>query len=450
MRTWCAKLGLIAGGLVGLGGLAAPAPAQLPGGNMCGPGCYSPQLQQPADATAACTLPNDGSPNAFSEYQDPCCWKEPMVWASAEYLLGITRRSPLGVPLVTTSGPNAAAGTLAPAQPNTVVLFGLQGLDLQDPQGMRFTVGVSPTRDWLVPLEVVYTYLHQRTNAFSDESDAKGNPLLARPVFSTQPGHTGETSFLSSSPGQLAGGVNIDASLQLWGLQAVALVRTSLQWGDDCGGCAIDLPIGFRYLNLNEVLNITSSAKSLSANSPVHYLGASLGVGNQTIVTDMFKGNNEFVGGEFGIRLESRMDRWSLTLEPRVSIGATTQLATIAGVSDLNPANGGAQKTTPDGILAVASNSGRHAREEFTALPEATAGLAWQCFPWMRIQAGYNITYWPNVQRPGTEVNPAVDVRQVPTSAAFSATATSSSPSCFFKDSTFLMQDFSLGVVFSY
>jgi hypothetical protein len=70
----------------------------------------------------------------------------------------------------------------------------------------------------------------------------------------------------------------------------------------------------------------------------------------------------------------------------------------------------------------------------------------------MRVQVGYNITYWPNVQRPGNAISRAVDVSQVPTSPTFNPTAAASatSPSFSFTNSTFLIQDVSVGVVFSY
>jgi Putative beta barrel porin-7 (BBP7) len=446
MRKSCAKLGLIAclTGLV----IATSAQAQLPPCWCNLPGCGGPTQQKCTDPAAATVLPNDGSPNGFSDNYS--CWTEPLVWGSAQYLVGITRRSPLGVPLVTTStNLNTSVGAIG--EDGTEVLFGDRGVDLQYPQGMRFTLGLSPTRVWCVPLEATYTYMHQRTDAFSQQSDGNGNPLLARPFFSTDPNNPGEKILLVSFPGLASGSVLVNGSLQLWGLQTVGVVQTECRWGDDCCGCRFYLPIGFRYLNLNEGLNITGSSTSISPNFNLNFLGNTFGQGSQTIVTDMFKGSNEFRGAEFGVRFVAHNESLWLTLEPRISIGATEQAATIGGVSVLNDtANGGGTQTAAGGLLAVPSNSGRFARERFTYLPEGTATFSWKCFPWMGIQAGYNITYWPNVQRPGTEINPNVDPRQVPTSASFDPTVTSTRPTFFFKESTFLMQDVSIGVVFSY
>jgi Putative beta barrel porin-7 (BBP7) len=449
MRKSCLKLGLIAC-LAGLA-VATSAKAQLPPTFGCGPGGGVPmqQQQQSGDPASATVLPNDGSPNAFSDPRT-LSWTQPLVWGSADYLLGITRRSPGGVPLVTTSNnTNTSVGAIG--EPGTQVLYGAQGSDLQYPSGMRFTLGLSPTRAWCIPFEVVYTYMHQRGDLFSEQSDANGNPLLARPVIDTDPNNPGQRISLVSFPGLQSGSVLVDGSLQLWGLQTVGVVRTNLQWGDDCCGCGIYLPIGFRYLNLNEGLNITSSATSISPNLNLNFLGNSFGQGSQAIVTDMFKANNEFRGAEFGVRYVARDDGLCLTIEPRISIGATQQAATIGGVSVLNDqAEGGGTQTAAGGLLAVASNSGRFARERFTYLPEGTITLSWQCFPWMGIQAGYNITYWPNVQRSGTEVNSNVDLRQVPTSASYDASVISTNPSFIFRESTFWMQDVSVGVVFSF
>jgi hypothetical protein len=451
MRTWYQKLGLFVGGLVGLGSLAASAQAQMPPNFSCGPGCGGSSAPQVGDPNVASSLPNDGSPNAFLENEAPCCWSNPLVWGGADYVFGFTRKPALGVPLATTStNPNAATGTGAIGQPSTLVLFGLEGPDLQNPQGIRATVGVSPTRDWMVPLEVVYLYMHQKTDAFSQESNADGDPLLARPIVVTQSGKAVETAIDSSFPGTRAGGINIDSSLQLWGVQALGVIRTDLQWGDDSCGCAITLPVGYRYLNLNEVLDVASNTTALSAAVPVSFLGNTFPTGSQTSTNDTFKANNQFHGGEFGIRLETRVDRWSFTFDPRISIGATDQTATIGGASTVNPSGGGAPQTAVGGLLAVASNSGQFSRERFTYLPEGTFTVGWDCFRWMRIQAGYNVVYWPNVIRAGSEVSNTVDLRQVPTSRFYEPGFTAPTTTFVFKDSSFFMQDVSIGVVFSF
>jgi Putative beta barrel porin-7 (BBP7) len=451
MRMSCLKLCLIRclACMACLAPMATSAQAQFGcSGNGPAPVYGGPMQQQGGDAASATTLPNDGSPNAFSDPLSPC-WTNPLVWGNAQYLVGITRRTPLNVPLVTTST-NTDTSVGAIGEDGTQVLYGLEGLDLQNPQGMRFTLGFSPTRAWRVPFEVVYTYMHQTTAAFAEQSDANGNPVLARPIFSTQPDNSGEKSLLASFPGLQTGAISVGGSLQLWGLQAVGVVQPECKWGDDCCGCSLYLPVGFRYLNLNEGLTIINSTTSISPDLSLRFLGSPFGQGSQTIVTDIFKANNEFRGGEFGLRFETHQDAFSLTLEPRISIGATHQAATITGVSVLNPADGSGTQTASGGILALPSNSGRFSRERFTYLPEGTVTLRWQCFRWLGVQAGYNITYWPNVQRSGNEITNRVDPRQIPTAVAFDPTATPTSPTFIFKESNFWMQDLSFGIVFSY
>src|SRR3954467_10012362 len=110
MRKWWKRLGLVAGCLAGLETFCEPAWAQSPGGGMSsfgwhaggGPGKGAPATS-PGDAAACNYLLNDGSPGAFSALDNCDPWRRPLFWASAEGFYGITRRAPLGVPLVTSS-----------------------------------------------------------------------------------------------------------------------------------------------------------------------------------------------------------------------------------------------------------------------------------------------------------------------------------------------------------
>ena len=146
MRKWWKKLGFIAGGLVSLGGLAAPAQAQFPGSIGGGSAMVDPMAAGPV------TLPNDGSPNAFNDWDPAKTWHQPVLWFSTEAMLGITRRAPLNVPLVTTtSNFNQATDVGAIGEPNTQVIAGLGGLDLRNPAGVRVSFGVAPPRNGSCP-----------------------------------------------------------------------------------------------------------------------------------------------------------------------------------------------------------------------------------------------------------------------------------------------------------
>jgi hypothetical protein len=334
-------------------------------------------------------------------------------------------------------------------EPNTVIPGNQSGFDLRHPTGVSATFGFRPTTEWKIPLEVNLLYLQDQVSPIAVHSDVNGSPLLARPVFSTAPGQEGEKVYLSSFPGLAVGSVSVDSSLQLWGINGVAVVQTGLQWGCDESGCAIDLPMGVRYLDMNEVVNITNTVTATNAVFGVPFLGTPFGQGSTTVVTDMFKANNEFLGGEFGIRLESRWNRFYVTAEPRIGVGATRQSVLIGGVSVLEQP-GLANQTAPGGILAVPSNSGFHTRERFTFLPEGNLHVGWEVFSWMRIQAGYNVLYWPNIVRPGDHISRTVDIRQVPTDFAFTPGVAGNSPFFNFKESSFLIQGVSLGIVFSF
>jgi len=214
-------------------------------------------------------------------------------------------------------------------------------------------------------------------------------------------------------------------------------------------GFGIDFPIGFRYVNLNDVLTITNAAASINSDFGVPFQGLQFGPGNRTVVTDMFKATNEFRGGEFGARIVCRHGAFALVMEPRVSIGSTNRNVIIDGSTVLEQPDNQRQ-TVAGGVLAVSTNSGQHNDERFTVLPEGRLTVAWDVFPWMRLQFGYEITYWPDVERAADHVNRSVDLRQVPTSLNFTSNPTSDLTGPFFrlKDSDFLLQTASIGITF--
>jgi len=123
MRRWRKKLGFMAGGLLGLAVLAAPAQAQFHGPNI--PGAVAAGAD-PGAGAGPVSLPDDGSPNAFVDLENPNQWKRPLLLFSAEGMIGITKRAPLNVPLVTTStNPNTATDVGAIGEPSTVIIAGL-------------------------------------------------------------------------------------------------------------------------------------------------------------------------------------------------------------------------------------------------------------------------------------------------------------------------------------
>src|SRR2546429_489349 len=160
-------------------------------------------------------------------------------WVSAEYLLWWFKDAPTP-PLVTT-GPAGSNGILG--QPGTIVLFGGSGVDLQEHQGARFTIGMWLDEDELVGVEGNYFFLGRSGASFAAASS--GNPLLARPFFNAS--LNAQDSELVASPGLLAGGVRVRLDSQLQGGEANLLCVLA----DDCC-CQVSLLAGFRYVQLDE------------------------------------------------------------------------------------------------------------------------------------------------------------------------------------------------------
>src|ERR1019366_1450542 len=108
-------------------------------------------------------------------------------WVSADYLASFMRPMRLGSPLVTTGSVNDAhPGALG--QPSTTVLFGNNTIDFGLMSGVSLNAGLFLDGQNRLSLEWRGFLSTPSQSTFSATSDANGNPLLTRPVFSTDLG----------------------------------------------------------------------------------------------------------------------------------------------------------------------------------------------------------------------------------------------------------------------
>jgi Putative beta barrel porin-7 (BBP7) len=109
--------------------------------------------------------------------------------------------------------------------------------------------------------------------------------------------------------------------------------------------------------------------------------------------------------------------------------------------------------TTPGGIFAQATNSGRQSRDMFTVVPELQLRLGMNLTPSIRAFVGYEFFYVSNVVRPGDQVdrvlnftaNPAVNGVVAPPPLMGVAR-----PAPMFNQNDFWAQGVSFGLQFRY
>ncbi len=357
--------------LVGLTDGTAKAPGYLP---------PSAEVNSPAGPLVA-TGPDDVS--------------EPRYFFSAEYLFLWLKQDKVPVLATTSSNPfdNGILG-----RPTTQVLFGGDGIDGSGRSGFRLTAGY-----WLddncsdAAVEVRGFYLSPRSTNF--DANSSQFPVIARPFFDVNMNK--EFSQLTAFPGVLTGNLNIRNQSELWGAEANGLCNV-------CCGCnyRLDFFGGFRYLELQESLNITENGVFLAGEGPPL-------AGDRFFVNDFFQTRNQFFGGQVGLSGGYDWGPFSVGARGQVAIGDTHQDILIDGSQVITAPNGTTQ-TFRGGLLALSSNIGRYHRDRFSVVPELDLNVGYALTEHVRLFVGYDALYWNNVVRPGGQIDRNIDVTLIP------------------------------------
>jgi hypothetical protein len=344
--------------------------------------------------------------------------------------------------LATTStgfNPRNAMGTSGIlGQPSTVVLFGGGPVDSELRSGARFRAGYwfDDCQTW--GIDAGGFFLAERSIGASFSSN--GSQVLTRPFFN---GATNsEFSEVTVQPG-LSGSLNISAPSELWGLEV------NLRHNLLCG-CwyRLDGLLGFRYLNLDESLNIREDI-----DVPVSIGGAF--AGSHITVQDGFHTRNQFTGAQVGTDLAMHHGNWVLDVRGTVGLGNTHQTVDINGNQMILGGVGG-NRNFGGGLLALPSNIGHHTRDQFSVVPELGVTLGYQVTENVRVFAGYNILYWTDVVRPGDQIDRTLNPRLIPNfvklnpASAPPGSANPVRPAFLFHNTDFWAQGMTVGAEFKY
>ncbi len=367
-------------------GYSSPNVAEIP----MVPGWDAPVDSSWGKGAATAPLPLDPDPPALAPFNP----LRPRLYASGEYLLWWLQGQATPV-LATTSAPSDF-GVLG--APTTQILFGGNQINGDSPfSGGRFTLGYWLGCNQSKALEITGFFLGTRSAGFSTNSSL--NPVIGRPFVEANNGEP--TAQLTSLPNVSAGTLTIAAPTSLWGL--AGNLRCLL-----CCGCnyRITALAGFRNINLDESLTVTENVLGLPT-APQPFT-------NQTItVTDRFATQNHFYGGNLGADAIWYWGRFSIDVRGQAALGDTVQMLDISGAQRFVSPAGVVQNFT-GGLLALPSNIGHFSHNVFSVVPEVGVNLGYQILPNLRAYVGYNFLYWSNVIRPGTSINPVLDVTQIP------------------------------------
>jgi hypothetical protein len=355
-----------------------------------------------ADVNAACGECADFNTNCC----DTLCGPPGRLWFGAEYLLWTTKGNRL--PALATTGPIGTAGPTSGAlgAPGTSTLIGDRDYNDDWRSGFRITGGLWLDQRQLWGVEGDYFYLGNSSTSEIASSD--GSRIITRPftnnVIDNRNGtFTPTTPFadtqLVSFPNVLAGQIAVNTQSEFTGA-GVNVMRNLL-----CADCArLDFIVGYRYLNLNDTLNIQEDLRGLPG---------SQNDGFTFRVNDNFRTENHFHGVNLGLAGERRFGAFFMGGRATVALGNTHSIVDIDGSTVITNPNGVSQRFS-GGLLTQPSNIGRYTLNKFATVTEVGMRLGVQLTENVRLYGGYNFIYWTNVIRTGDVIDTRVNASQIP------------------------------------
>jgi hypothetical protein len=360
-------------------------------------------------------------------------------WLRSEYLAWWTKDAPLPAPLVTVgSASDAIPGALG--QPGTQVLYGGDNVGMGTANGWRLDLGMWLDTEQRFGLQAGFFVLERQASGFGAFSDYNGNPVVARPVIIA--GGGGESSYVDSLPGSLAGGVVVNNTSQFFGYDLNGLFKII-----QTDHFRFDGIVGFRYLNLTESLELDDQLAPLTSGA-LTFLGQPVDTSSTMVDFDRFETTNNFYGGQLGTRMEWTWGRWSLDLTSKLALGTTQEKAIVSGGTTVYPASGPGTSAT-GGILATTANIGEYYQSPFAVVPELDLNLAYAITPHLSARIGYSFIYWSNVLRPGDQVNRVVSPNLIPSDVSYGQ-AGPNQPQYQFNTTSYWAQGLNVGLDFHF
>jgi hypothetical protein len=360
--------------------LPAPSPSDSPGTLV--PPYPPPGLALPPEAVVAA---------------DQGC--SSCLWLGVESLGWWVKNQPLSVPVLTT-GPASqgdVAGNLG-ALGSTAIR---SPLDYGLAAGLRLSGGYWFDAAHTYAIEGSVFFLERRSASFAAfDPSGTGNVVINEPLA----GATFITQV--SAPGRYSGGASVDTSNTFWGAELNA--RYSLSQGD---GWAVGLLGGFRYLEVNEALTISSTTTFLVPGTYTDGAGKTLVTappGSLSSVVDFFGTRNQFYGGQVGACFEGHVDRWFLGAVGKLALGTTREEITATGYTLVSPVNA-APVPLWGGNYVGGTNAGRYWGYRFAVAPEVQVNVGCQLGSHVRAMLGYNFLYLSSVARPGNQIDNVYD-----------------------------------------
>ena len=307
-------------------------------------------------------------------------------YGQVDYLMWWVKDSPQPAPLVSN-------GLLS--QPGTQVIMGGNDIDLGRHNGVRLTLGYWLTDDHAWGVEAGGFYLPTVTSRQTvSSSGAPGSTHLVVPFF--DPTRNAEAFSDISSAGEFSGTATQRLKSRVWGAEGNVVMSLA-----NPGPWRLDLLGGIRYLNLSEGFSFATSSPDLPPGSTTVF---------QT--KDVFDANNDFYGGQIGLRGRYLWGRFIADATLKVAVGAMRQHVDVAGTFTSNFFNPPIVQTFTGGLFAQSTNIGSHSRNVIAVVPEAGVNVGFRLTDWASVVLGYSFLYASNVVRPGNQIDRVINPTQ--------------------------------------
>jgi hypothetical protein len=352
-------------------------------------------------------------------------------WDSMEYLLWWNKD--IRLPPILTKARSGVPPVLGGASTTNVI--GGSPLDTPDQSGGRFTVGWSADPSDTFGFEVNYFFIGSRTTTFAGGGgNAPASPALGFPYIDARTGS--EAVVPIAGPGFGPGGLVVAASSRLQGTELNG-VMALWSWS----GLELHGLLGFRYLEVDEGLQIQRISDCLC--DP-----ATFGLTHLSSA-DQIDGHNRFYGGQVGLKALFGYGPVFVEGIGKLGAGAVEKVVRIDGLTRFEgPALTDWRQA--GGLVALASNSGRHRRDVFGLVPELTLRAGLNFDGRTKLFVGYNLLYLTEVARPGEQIDRVINPGQFPVNAGRSSLDGPDRPVFGFSRSEFWTQGLIVGMEWRY
>lgn len=334
-------------------------------------------------------------------------------YLDGQYLLLFPESHPSQIPLLTTSAP-ADFGRLG-AGTTTTLAGGDQRLSMGTASGFRVNAGFLRAGDQRLGLDLGGFYQAPVSNNTFVRSSAQGIPLIARPFINSTNGT--QQSLIVSAPNSVSGSALVRATTDFWSIEANAVYNLFRTCPGECRLWQLNLLGGYRYLELNESLGISTMSTVLAGTIPA--VGLTVGPPTSIDVRDQFSTLNRFHGAQVGLQSQFTSGRWYVGVTGKAAFGGVGQRVQIDGTTALANPIARTGSVTLGGLYANASNIGRYRQDRFAIVADLNASVGFHVTSWLIGTVGYNFVHLSSSARPGNQFDGQVNPSLVPVSGLF-------------------------------